>query len=88
MANPSRQGLIVQAGLDLARRWQSACPQCAAPGFWPVSAIQGLPCAACGTPTRERLGERWACVRCTHTEDKRVTPGTKADPARCDRCNP
>ena len=88
MANPSRQGLIVQAGLDLARRWQSACPQCAAPGFWPVSAIQGLPCAACGSPTRERLGERWACVRCTHTENKRVTPGTKADPARCDRCNP
>ena len=88
MANPSRQGLIVQAGLDLVRRWQSVCPQCAAPGFWPVSAIQGLPCAACGTPTRERLGERWACVRCTHTEDKRVTPGTKADPARCDRCNP
>lgn len=88
MANPSRQALIVQAGQDLVRRWQSVCPACAAPGFWPVAAIRGLPCAACGTPTRERQGERWACVRCAHTLERALATGQRADPSRCDRCNP
>ncbi|MDO9159062.1 MAG: hypothetical protein Q7U45_06335 [Burkholderiaceae bacterium] len=88
MANPSRQALIVQAGHDLVRRWRSLCPVCAAPGFWPVAVVRGLPCAACGTPTRERQGERWACVRCTHTLERALTGAQRADPSRCDRCNP
>lgn len=88
MANPSRQALIVQAGQDLARRWHSLCPTCDAPGFWPVAAIRGLPCAACGTPTRERMGERWACVCCSHTQERTLAATQRADPARCDRCNP
>lgn len=88
MANPTRQALIVQAGHNLAQRWLSVCPACAAPGFWPVAAVRGLPCAACGTPTRERVAERWACVRCPHTEQRALAAVGRADPSRCDRCNP
>lgn len=86
--NPTRMKNIAAATQDLIQRMQSLCPGCAAPGFWVVERIPGLPCADCGTPTREPRAERWSCVACEHQEIREVPASRLADPGRCDECNP
>jgi hypothetical protein len=86
--NPTRQALIRQAGLDLARRLCSDCPACGRPGFWVSAPVPGLPCARCGLPTREPVRLRWHCAGCGHTEDRPRPGPTHADPSRCAHCNP
>ncbi len=87
--NPTRQNLIRQAGLDLIARLKSPCPSCATPGYAAVSAVPGLQCRACGTPTRLPVATLWRCVRCGHEERKPlVSPSQRADPSRCECCNP
>jgi len=87
-ANPTRMALIGRAAADLAARLATACPACGAPGFGPIEAVGGLPCAECGAPTREPRADLHGCVRCPLREERpRDTPAL-ADPARCDRCNP
>jgi hypothetical protein len=86
--NPTRQHLIRAAADNLVAKLQSKCPACGQPGYWPVAAVRGLPCGQCGAPTRELLGERWACPCCHHEHEVLRAPGGVADPSRCDRCNP
>lgn len=86
--NPTRQALIRQAGLDLARRLASDCPACGQPGFWIGAQVPGLPCARCGLPTREPLRQRWSCAGCGHAEERPRPGPAQADPSRCDHCNP
>ena len=86
--NPTRQALIRQAARDLADRLDSACPACDAPGFWRAAHRAGLPCRACGAPTRLPVAEQWRCVRCAFEEERPRPSGALADPSRCDRCNP
>lgn len=85
--NPTRQAVIREAAEDLARRLVSECPQCRAPGYWISAAVTGLPCSACGAPTRETLADVWSCMRCEH-RDTRQRNVAAADPGRCDYCNP
>lgn len=86
--NPTRMDVIRRATEDLVARADSGCPRCGAPGFWVVERIAGLPCSACGTPTRAPRAERWSCVTGDHVETRDVHPGRLADPFGCDRCNP
>ena len=87
MANPTRQALIRRAGQDLARRLASVCPACQGPGFGVVGHTPGLPCSACGQPTRLPLRQHWQCPGCGHARDEGGRGG-HADPSRCDHCNP
>lgn len=87
-AHPSRMAMIGRAAEDLAARLACACPACQRPGFGVQRRLPGLPCAACGRPTREVRAEQLACVRCGHTEERALPGVSSADPARCDHCNP
>lgn len=87
-ANPTRMDMIHLAALDLVARLQSRCPSCAAPGFWLVERVAGLPCRDCGAPTRQPRAEVHACVRCAHRAVRERTDALFADPQRCDECNP
>lgn len=87
-ANPTRMEVIAQAARDLLRRLQSGCPVCDAPGYWVTERQPGLPCAACGLPTRSHRTEVWTCARCTHVSVKPRADRALADPGECDRCNP
>lgn len=87
-ANPTRMRTIRAAAEDLVRRLRSRCPACGAPGYWLVERLTGLPCAACGSPTREVSAERHGCVNCSHGEVRARTDRPHADPSRCDVCNP
>lgn len=87
-ANPTRMDMIQLAARDLAARILSRCPSCAAPGFWPVERIAGLPCRDCGAPTRQPRADVYGCVRCTHRATRERTDALFADPQWCDACNP
>jgi hypothetical protein len=87
-ANPTRMNVIRLAAEDLAARLRSPCPSCGLPGFWTVERVAGLPCAACGAPTRETSAEVWGCLKCTHRQTRDRTDLGRADPGRCDACNP
>ena len=87
-ANPTRMEMIRQATEDLARKLLSRCPACGAPGFWLIERVGGLPCAACGAPTRETRAEMHGCVKCPHRVTHERAEPPCADPGRCDYCNP
>ena len=87
-AHPTRQDNIRRAAQDLAARLQSLCPACGTPGFWRVDLITGLPCGACGAPTRETRAETYACLKCKHQQTRARSGPAFADPSRCDYCNP
>lgn len=87
-ANPTRREVIRLAAEDLAARLSSPCPACGRPGFWIVDRVPGLPCAACGSPTRESRAEIHGCLSCAHRETRERTDARHADPGRCDYCNP
>lgn len=87
-AHPTRRDVIRLAAVDLAARLNSPCPACAAPGFWVVERLAGLPCADCGAPTRETRAHIHGCLKCTHRETRARVGVEPADPGRCDYCNP
>jgi len=87
-ANPGRMARIANATEDLARRLLSCCPECGAPGFGEIERKGGLPCAACAAPTWETKEAIHGCIKCAHHICLPVAPGTWADPAHCDECNP
>lgn len=85
--NARRRASIRRAADDLVRRCRSACPRCAAPGFWRDRLAGALPCADCGAPTARPAIEIRRCVACAY-EDERAA-GSRTAPARdCARCNP
>lgn len=87
-ANPTRMDMIRRGTVDLAARLGAYCPACAAPGFWRVERVAGLPCADCGTPTGDPRADVLGCVRCPHRETRARAESDTADPSRCDYCNP
>ena len=87
-ANPTRMDMIRRATVDLAARLGARCPACAAPGFWRVERVPGLPCADCGAPTGDPRADVIGCVRCPHRETRACAEPAAADPSRCDHCNP
>ncbi|RYJ42845.1 DUF6671 family protein [Flavobacterium beibuense] len=87
--NPSRMHVIGQAADKLIEKIASCCPECACPGFGMTSATAGLPCAACGHPTKSTLYHTYCCQKCLHAEKKWYPRGIiKEEPEYCDLCNP
>ncbi|MFN9547244.1 MAG: DUF6671 family protein [Cyanobacteriota bacterium] len=87
--NPTRMAAIRRLSFRLVRRLASPCPACHAPGWGVVEQRPGLPCADCGLPTTLTRALVWGCARCDHEEEKSRPDGLKrADPGRCDWCNP
>lgn len=86
-AHPTRREAIRLAAQDLLQKLLSRCPDCGAPGYWPIERLPGLPCADCGAPTREPRAEVWGCLKCARRETRSLVAGL-ADPGRCDWCNP
>ncbi len=87
-ANPTRMNNIRLAAEDLVKKLTSLCPACSTPGFWIVERVNGLPCEACGAPTRETRAEIFGCLKCMHRETRTLTGRQYADPGRCNDCNP
>lgn len=87
-ANPTRMIHIGLAAEDLAKKLCALCPGCGTPGFGMIERVAGLPCAACGTPTRDTRAAIYGCLRCAHRETHEPLNGELADPGRCDLCNP
>ena len=87
-ANPTRMDNIRLAAEELARKLRSFCPACGAPGFWIVERLTGLPCEACGEPTRETRAEVHGCLKCTHRVIRERADVMYASAGRCDDCNP
>lgn len=54
-ANPTRMAMIGRAAEDRSARYRSRYLRCASPRFSVVERQGGLPCSACGAPTREML---------------------------------
>ena len=48
----------------------------------------GLPCAACGQPTRMATHALWRCAHCQHSQEVVLAQARNADPSWCDHCNP
>jgi len=86
--NPTRMAMIERAAHDLVQKIQQSCPQCDGPGYQVVSHRAGLPCAACGRPTRMATHAQWRCAHCQHSQEVALAQAGNADPSRCDHCNP
>jgi hypothetical protein len=85
--NPTRMRAIKRATIDLVRRYRSACPICARPGFTVAERLTGLPCAWCGEPTTALRAEVYLCAGCDYRLEQPVEVST-ADPGQCPSCNP
>lgn len=86
--NPQRMMNIGHATADLAAKLASLCPSCGMPGYWHIDRVPGLPCADCGTPTRETRALVYGCLKCMHRKTHMLKDRTHAEPERCDFCNP
>lgn len=86
--NPSRQQMILNAAEDLIEKLKSSCPDCDESGFWEKERITGLPCALCSRPTRLPKAKVWKCDVCGYSEPRGTSDMDRADPSRCDFCNP
>lgn len=87
--NPTRMKNIKAATKHLAENILSTCPSCDTPGFVITETRAGLPCSACGMPTRSISCQLKICQKCGHVE-KIMHPNGKIeeDPMYCDFCNP
>jgi hypothetical protein len=89
MYNPTRMGVIEEAGRKLLEKCLSTCPSCSRPGFGVREVRTGLPCAQCGTPTRGVIARVLRCEGCGQSREDAYPDGVmEADPGRCDACNP
>ena len=86
--NPTRMANILKATQDLSRKMNSLCPECKAPGFWVTERRKGLPCSHCDTPTNLPVANILSCAKCMFTKEEVILGASKADPSKCQRCNP
>lgn len=85
--NPSRQQILIQLGVTLARRLATACPACASPGYGRTRTQTGLPCADCGEPSNQVSADIFSCVTCPYQHSV-PRPEATAEPVWCPSCNP
>ena len=89
MYNPSRMQVIQETAELLLQKLNSFCPSCQLPGFAVTSAVPGLPCSLCGTPSSAALAHLLVCNHCQHQEKVDFPHGKKTeDPQYCQVCNP
>jgi hypothetical protein len=86
--NPTRMRSVEQAAFDLARRFNSRCPDCQYPGYDVTGRVVGLPCSWCGEPTRITRLVVLSCSACGYQEERPAGHQTTADPGQCEHCNP
>ena len=86
-ANPTRMNNIKEATKNLILKMQSLCPKCATPGFWISRNNLGLPCALCDMPSNQIKSKIFSCLKCDYEKEEYVKD-RKADPAKCNFCNP
>jgi len=86
-ANPTRMKNIKEATKNLLLKLESYCPKCQTPGFSITRTEAGLPCAICEMPSKQIMSKIHTCLKCDY-EKKETTTVKKADPAKCDFCNP
>ena len=86
-ANPTRMKNIKEATKNLLLKLESYCPKCQTPGFSITRTEAGLPCALCEMPSKQIMSKIHTCLKCDY-EKKETTTVKKADPAKCDFCNP
>jgi hypothetical protein len=87
-ANPTRMANILRATQDLSRKMNSLCPECDSPGFSITDRKKGLPCSCCEAPTNLPVSNIWSCVKCEYKKEEMISSQMKADPSKCDYCNP
>jgi len=87
MYNPTRMKVIETATQKLVERINSLCPVCKAPGFGVTHVKRGLPCSACGKPTRSVNAYHYTCEKCSYATEYPVEISLE-DPRHCDNCNP
>lgn len=86
---PSRQKVIGDAAIRLAKRLASKCPECGAPGWGKTEIIYGIPCSCCGTQVPKERAENYSCQVCSFSKIQPIlTTPAEADPAECPYCNP
>lgn len=88
MHNPTRRKVIARALDKLMALIDSQCPRCKMPGFAEGTVNRGLPCRACGSPTRAVISVSKLCKHCGNEEMILLPHGEYEDPMYCDRCNP
>ncbi|MBS1584370.1 MAG: hypothetical protein JSS82_02290 [Bacteroidetes bacterium] len=87
--NPTRMNVIKNATKRLIESINKKCPACTAPGFDVVDVREGLPCEACGMPTRSTLAYICGCQKCgARRESLYPHSKTQESPMYCDWCNP
>jgi hypothetical protein len=86
--NPTRMANILKATQDLSRKMNSLCPDCESPGFWVTERKKGLPCSSCEAPTNLPIAYIWSCVKCDSRKEVMIPNQAKADPLKCNVCNP
>ena len=86
--NPTRMANILKATQDLSRKMNSLCPECGSPGFSISSRKKGLPCSSCEAPTNLPVANIWSCVNCEYKKEEMMPAQMKADPSKCNYCNP
>jgi hypothetical protein len=87
-ANPTRMEGIRQATIDLAKKMNSLCPACKTPGYWIKDIQRGLPCKACGMPTKQEIAKIWGCLKCDYQDSEGMKVIQFANPSLCSHCNP
>lgn len=87
--NPTRMSVIKKATYKLLETINTACPNCATPGFSITDVKSGLPCSWCSAPTRSTLSFIYSCKKCSFSSEK-MHPHEKTteEPEYCDSCNP
>ena len=89
MYNPTRMKNIEKATLDLIKKINQTCPQCAWPGFEATERKKGLPCAVCYSMTQLTLLAIYECKKCRYRQEQLFPDGREnADPSQCEYCNP
>jgi hypothetical protein len=89
MYNPSRMKQIALLTEKLMDKMNAKCPSCEMPGYDVLQVINGLPCAACETPTESILRHLYGCTFCGFQEEVENPNGRKTeDPMFCPSCNP
>lgn len=86
--NPTRMANILKATQDLSRRMNSLCQECESTGFWVTERKKGSLCAYCESPTNSPVANIWSCVKCEYKKEETLAKQAKADPSKCNYCNP
>ncbi len=87
MHNPTRIKSIEKAIENLLQNIQSVCPKCYNPGFVITQTQSGLPCVACGLPTKNIAYTIKNCRKCSYELKEKINKEYE-EPQFCDFCNP